>query len=37
MDQNGLRGKGKIEYLSSTLESEDFIFYTDSIVTDGSK
>ncbi|MCG8321226.1 MAG: hypothetical protein MI921_17115 [Cytophagales bacterium] len=37
LDQNGLRGNGRIEYLSSTLESEDFVFYVDSIVTQGSK
>ncbi len=37
LDKNGLRGNGKIEYLSSTLESEDFVFYVDSIVAKGSK
>ncbi len=36
LDKNGLRGNGKIEYLSSTLKSNDFVFYTDSIVTNGS-
>ena len=37
LDKNGLRGKGRIDYLSSSLESEDFVFYVDSIVTQGSK
>jgi hypothetical protein len=33
LDMNGLRGKGKLEYLSSTIKSEDFIFYPDSMRT----
>ncbi len=36
LDKNGLRGSGKIEYLTSTMESDDFVFYVDSIVTKGS-
>jgi hypothetical protein len=37
LDKNGLRGKGQIEYLTSTLISDDFIFYQDSVITKGSK
>ena len=38
MDKGGLRGKGRIEFMNTTLESENFIFYKDSVVTyNGSK
>jgi len=30
LGNNGLRGKGKFEYLTSTIYSEDIIFYPDS-------
>ena len=30
LDKQGLRGKGKIVFLNTTLESSDFIFYSDS-------
>lgn len=33
LDKQGLRGKGKIAHLSSEIESDDFIFYPDSVVT----
>ncbi len=33
LDMNGLRGNGKITYLNSTTESEDFIFFPDSMNT----
>ncbi len=33
LDKNGLRGNGRIDHLSLTLESEDFIFYPDSVVS----
>ncbi len=36
MDKRGLRADGKIEYLTTTLNSNDFIFYVDSVVTRGS-
>ena len=37
LDSKGLRTSGKIDYLTSTLESDDFIFYIDSVVTKGTK
>lgn len=36
LDANGLRGNGSINYLAATLESEDFIFYMDSVITEGN-
>ncbi len=36
MDKKGLRGKGEIRYLNTTLYSDDFIFYLDSVITKGS-
>ena len=36
MDNNGLRAHGKIEYLNTTLVSDDFVFYPDSITTKGT-
>ncbi|WKN46045.1 hypothetical protein [Tunicatimonas pelagia] len=36
LNANGLRGTGTIDYLSTTLESEDFIFYMDSVITTGT-
>nr|WKN39093.1 hypothetical protein K4G66_10325 [Tunicatimonas sp. TK19036] len=35
LDSKGLRGKGTIDFLTSTLESEDFVFYMDSVITKG--
>jgi hypothetical protein len=35
LDANGLRGEGSIDFLTSTLESEDFVFYMDSVTTVG--
>ncbi|MGB3618979.1 MAG: hypothetical protein WBA12_12740, partial [Catalinimonas sp.] len=35
LDGSGLRGKGRIEYLSSVVASDDFIFYQDSVVGTG--
>lgn len=37
LDQNGLRGKGYIKYLTSTLYSRDFFFFEDSVKADGYK
>jgi hypothetical protein len=36
LNKEGLRGKGFIQYLNTVIESEDFIFYTDSMVAVGS-
>ena len=35
MDKNGLRSNGKVDFLTSTLFSDDFVYFTDSVVTDG--
>lgn len=37
LDSKGLRTSGKIEYLTSVLESENFIYYIDSVLTKGTK
>ena len=36
MDNKGLRANGKIKYLNTTLVSENFVFYPDSITTKGT-
>jgi len=36
LDNAGIRATGKIEYLAATVESEDFVFYPDSVVGRGS-
>ncbi|WPP48083.1 hypothetical protein [Catalinimonas niigatensis] len=36
LDAKGLRGNGSIDFLTSTLESEEFIFYLDSVTTIGT-
>lgn len=36
LDGKGLRGNGTIDFLTSTLESEEFIFYMDSVTTIGT-
>lgn len=36
LDGKGLRGTGTIDFLTSTMESEDFIFYMDSVTTQGT-
>jgi len=33
LDKNGLRGNGQIDHLSMSIESEDFVFYPDSVVS----
>ena len=33
LDQSGLRGKGGFDYLSSTTQSDDYIFFPDSMNT----
>ncbi|MEL7006829.1 MAG: hypothetical protein AAFN93_29510, partial [Bacteroidota bacterium] len=35
MDKMGLRGNGRIDFLSTSLESEDFTFYPDSVTGAG--
>lgn len=37
LDSHGLRTSGKLDYLTSTLESEDFVYYIDSVTTRGTK
>lgn len=36
LDAEGLRGLGTIDFLTSVMESEDFIFYMDSVITQGT-
>ncbi len=36
MDNRGLRGTGKIDFLAATLASQDFIFYPDSVIARGN-
>lgn len=36
LDNAGIRATGKIEYLAATVESQDFVFYPDSVVGRGS-
>lgn len=36
LDNKGVRGVGRIEFLNTVLESSDFIFYEDSVVTNGT-
>ncbi len=35
MDKNGLRSSGKVDFLTSTLFSDDFVYFTDSVTTNG--
>ena len=35
LDYRGLRGKGEIKFMNTTLSSEDFIFYPDSVTGRG--
>ncbi len=35
MDNDGLRVAGKIEYLAASVESNDFVFYPDSVIGKG--
>ena len=35
LDNMGLRGNGKIEYLAAKIESDDFVFYPDSVIARG--
>lgn len=34
LDNNGLQGKGKLDFMTSTSESDNFHFYPDSLVAD---
>lgn len=36
LDKNGLVGNGEIKYLTSSSISENFVFYLDSMITDGT-
>ena len=35
MDKQGLRSSGKVDFLTTTLFSDDFVYFTDSVTTDG--
>jgi hypothetical protein len=35
MDNAGIRAAGKIDYLAASVESNDFLFYPDSVITKG--
>jgi len=35
LDYKGLRGKGEIKYLTTSIKSDDFIFYQDSVIARG--
>lgn len=37
LDNNGIRGKGNIQYLAGNFESEDFVYYSDSVKTYGNE
>ncbi|MBL4710461.1 MAG: hypothetical protein JKY48_18680 [Flavobacteriales bacterium] len=37
LSHKGLRGDGKLEYITSTTYSNDFIFYPDSMITNASE
>lgn len=37
LDNKGVRGDGEIRYLSTTLWSKDFVFFKDSVKTEGTK
>ncbi|QSE97963.1 hypothetical protein [Fulvivirga lutea] len=36
LNKNGIRGDGKIDFLTSSLESKDFVFYPDSVTGSGN-
>jgi hypothetical protein len=36
LDKDGIRGNGKIDFLTSSLESKDFVFYPDSVTGSGN-
>jgi len=36
LDGNGLRSNGHLEYISTTIQSDDFIFYMDSVTAIGN-
>lgn len=37
LNQGGIRGNGRIDFLTTTMESDDFIFYPDSVTGAGEK
>ena len=37
LDNKGVRGDGEIRYLSTTLWSKDFVFFKDSVKTEGTR
>ena len=36
LNKNGIRGNGRIDFLTSSLESKDFVFYPDSVTGAGN-
>lgn len=36
LNKQGIRGSGRIEYLNTIVESNDFVFYSDSVITIGT-
>ncbi|MBC6399793.1 MAG: hypothetical protein GDA37_02050 [Ekhidna sp.] len=37
LSNEGIRGYGQIDFLTTTIYSDDFIYYPDSVTTDGTK
>ncbi|HYG19378.1 MAG TPA: hypothetical protein VD816_10630, partial [Ohtaekwangia sp.] len=37
MNNRGLRGTGRIDYLAASISSPDFVFYPDSVITKGDR
>jgi hypothetical protein len=37
MDNRGLRGLGTIDYLATSVSSKDFVYYPDSVITQGTR
>jgi len=37
LDNRGLRAPGKIDFLAATVNSQDFVFYPDSVIAKGSR
>lgn len=37
LSNKGMRGYGQIDFLTTTIYSDDFIYYPDSVTTDGTK
>jgi hypothetical protein len=35
LNKSGLRGSGKMDYMTSTMESDNYVFYPDSVISHG--